>query len=415
MKKILFCAAVLAATASAAFAQKYDELGRTPQMGWSSWNCFGCGINEQQIHEIADIMVEKGLLAAGYQYLNIDDGWHAKERDAMGFVQEDRDKFPSGLKALGDYIHSKGLKFGIYSDAGTMTCACYPGSLGHEYQDALTYASWGVDYLKYDWCHTQDINSIGAYRLMSNALRAAGRPVFFSMCEWGSTGPWEWAANIGHSWRITGDICPSFNVPVIYDEGTFSWKAPSVIDIIDFEVDNNLRIYSGPGHWNDPDMMQVGNGMSIAEDRLHFSMWCMLAAPLLLGNDLRTMSDETLAIITNRKAISVNQDPLGVQALRLKREGDVEYWFKPLSDGNWAFCLLNRGEAAVDCPIVWNDLSFTDEFSGCSTSFESVSYEIDDVWADPAHTPKKLPRTGKKNMKVTVQPHDVRMFILTRL
>ncbi len=188
---------------------KWEHLADTPQMGWSSWNCFMTDINEELIMKTADAMVELGLVDAGYVYLNLDDGWHG-ERDANGFIQEDREKFPSGIKALADYLHSKGMKLGIYSDAGDFTCACYSGSHGHEYQDAVTYASWGVDYLKYDWCFTTNIDAKGAYTLMRNALRKAGRPIFFSMCEWGTNKPWEWAAEVGHSWRTTHDIGPAF-------------------------------------------------------------------------------------------------------------------------------------------------------------------------------------------------------------
>ena len=264
---------------------KWEGLADTPQMGWSSWNKFQTNIHEDLIKDIADKMVEYGLVDAGYVYLNLDDGWHG-ERDAQGFIHEDPEKFPSGMKALADYLHARGLKLGIYSDAGTNTCACYAGSLGHEYQDAFMYAHWGVDYLKYDWCYTNNINPKGAYALMRNALRAAGRPILFSMCEWGSSKPWEWAADVGHSWRTTGDIGISFMpIPLRHGpDGRPLWKALGVMEIV--EMNEPLRQYAGPGHWNDPDMLEVGNGMSVSEDRAHFTLWCMMAAPLILGNDI---------------------------------------------------------------------------------------------------------------------------------
>ena len=399
---------------------KWEGLADTPQMGWSSWNKFQTNIHEDLIKDIADKMVEYGLVDAGYVYLNLDDGWHG-ERDAQGFIHEDPEKFPSGMKALADYLHARGLKLGIYSDAGTNTCACYAGSLGHEYQDAFMYAHWGVDYLKYDWCYTNNINPKGAYALMRNALRAAGRPILFSMCEWGSSKPWEWAAEVGHSWRTTGDIGISF-MPIPLRRGPDGrplWKALGVMEIV--EMNEPLRQYAGPGHWNDPDMLEVGNGMSVSEDRAHFTLWCMMAAPLILGNDITNMTPETLAIITNREMIAVDQDPLGIQGLRLKREGDLQYWFKPLSDGDWAFCILNTGDAAVTVPVDWTTLEVNDQLSGRSTSFGSVNYTVRDIW-NPAAKPFTTLAKGRGkqrgqmvpvNTQVVVGSHDVAAFRLT--
>ena len=399
---------------------KWEGLADTPQMGWSSWNKFQTNIHEDLIKDIADKMVEYGLVDAGYVYLNLDDGWHG-ERDEQGFIHEDPEKFPSGMKALADYLHARGLKLGIYSDAGTNTCACYAGSLGHEYQDAFMYAHWGVDYLKYDWCYTNNINPKGAYSLMRNALRAAGRPILFSMCEWGSSKPWEWAADVGHSWRTTGDIGISF-MPIPLRRGPDGrplWKALGVMEIV--EMNEPLRQYAGPGHWNDPDMLEVGNGMSVSEDRAHFTLWCMMAAPLILGNDITNMTPETLAIITNREMIAVDQDPLGVQGLRLKKDGDLQYWFKPLSDGDWAFCILNTGDAAVTVPVDWTALEVNDELSGRSTSFGSVNYTVKDIW-NPVAKPFMTLIKGKGkqrgklvpvNTQVVVGSHDVAAFRLT--
>ena len=388
---------------------KWEGLADTPQMGWSSWNKFQTDINEQLIKDIADKMVELGLVEAGYVYLNLDDGWHG-ERDAQGFVHEDLQKFPSGMKALADYLHAKGLKLGIYSDAGTNTCACYTGSLGHEYQDAIVYASWGVDYLKYDWCYTNNINPKGAYALMRNALRAAGRPILFSICEWGSNKPWEWAADVGHSWRTTGDIGVAFlPIPPKYDEnGRRMWAPLSVMGIAD--INEPLRQYAGPGHWNDPDMLEVGNGMTAAEDRAHFSLWCMMAAPLILGNDITNMTPETLATITNRELIAVDQDPLGIQGLRLKKDGDLQYWFKPLEGGDWAFCIVNTGESAVSVPIDWPSLEVNDELSGRSTSFGTVNYRVKDLWNASAKPFTTLVK-GKGKLRKQLVPNPVTMQV----
>jgi alpha-galactosidase len=349
-------------------------------------------------------MVAEGLVEAGYIYLNMDDCWHG-ERDADGFVQPDPKTFPSGIEALADYVHSKGMKLGIYSDAGRKTCAGRTGSFGHEYQDALQYARWGIDYLKYDWCSSENINPRGAYALMRDALRAAGRPIFFSMCEWGSNKPWEWAENIGHSWRTTGDITARF----AGNPRQRGW-GQTVLSIIDQNAP--LRKYAGPGHWNDPDMLEVGNGMSVNEDRAHFSMWCMMAAPLILGNDLSKMTDDTRAIILNKKVIAIDQDKLGVQGLRYKTDGDIEYWFKPLEGGDWAVCLLNRGTEPVECNINWQDYNLTDdEVSHLSTSFDAITYNIENLWEQNA----KKAKVGntKKALKVTVPGHDVAMYRLT--
>jgi len=399
---------------------KWEGIAETPQMGWNPWNKFATNINEDLIKATADKMVELGLVDAGYVYLNLDDGWHG-ERDQQGFIHEDPEKFPSGIKALADYMHERGLKLGIYSDAGTNTCACYAGSLGHEYQDALTYASWGIDYLKYDWCYTQNLNPKGAYITMRSALRAAGRPILFSICEWGSNKPWEWAADVGHSWRTTGDIGVHFTpVPITYDEnGRPRWRPQSVLDILD--QNEPLRAYAGPGHWNDPDMLEVGNGMTVAEDRSHFTLWCMMAAPLILGNDLTNMSEETLAIITNREVIAIDQDPLGIQGLRTKKEGDLQYWFKPLSDGAWAFCLLNAGPEDQTVELDWESLEFYDELSGRSPSFAEVNYQAKDLWnanAKPFKTRAKGKKRGQTvgaKVLVSVPSHDVVTYRLTPL
>lgn len=384
-------------------AQKWEGLAETPQMGWNSWNKFAGNINEQMIRDMADAMVKEGLLDAGYVYLNMDDCWHG-QRDADGFIQPDTKRFPSGVKALADYVHSIGLKFGLYSDAGRKTCAGMPGSFGHEYQDAIQYARWGIDYLKYDWCSSEDINPVGAYGLMRDALRAAGHPIFFSMCEWGNSKPWTWAAEVSHSWRSTGDISAVFD-----KKPERSWEN-SIMTILDLNAP--LRKYAGPGHWNDPDMLEVGNGMSVNEDRAHFTLWCMMAAPLILGNDICNMSDNTRAIILNRQVIAIDQDKLGVQGLRLKSENGIEYWFKPLVDGEWAFCLFNRSLEPQTVTIDWQQLCFTDEeVSKLSTDFDKKVYTITDLWAANAKQAKA--GTTAKTKKVNVPSHDVVLYRLT--
>ena len=397
---------MLATAAVQATAQKWENLAETPQMGWNSWNKFQGNISEEVIKGIADAMVEEGLLEAGYTYLNIDDCWHGK-RDADGFIQVDAKKFPSGMKALADYVHSKGLKMGIYSDAGTETCGGYPGSLGHEYQDAIQYSRWGIDYLKYDWCNTPNINPKGAYTLISDALRAAGRPILLSMCEWGNSHPWKWARDVGHSWRTTPDIWCDFDSLRVFP----GYTQFGVMQCINFN--DSLRQYAGPGHWNDPDMLEVGNGMTENEDRAHFTMWCMLASPLILGNDLRNMSDATRRIILNKEMIAIDQDPLGVQGLHYCDLDGLSFWFKPLSNGDWAFTILNPTRKDVKVELNWQDFNLTDtEVSGKSTSFDNIIYKVYNLW-----THKMEVKTSKKNKverELTVKSRDVVSFRLIK-
>lgn len=401
MKKIFLIALILFSCFEAGNAQKWENLANTPPMGWNSWNKFTSNINEKVIKEIADVMEKSGLKDAGYVYLNIDDTWHGT-RDENGFITADSKKFPKGMKELGDYIHSKGLKFGIYSDAGCQTCGGYPGSLGHEYQDAMTYAKWGVDYLKYDWCNTTNIDPKGAYTLMRDALRSAGRPILFSLCEWGNSKPWEWAKETGHMWRTTGDICNGFNV--MLDFGGF--KQHGVLSILD--LNEPLREYAGPGHWNDPDMLEVGNGMSFNQDKAHFSLWCMMAAPLILGNDIRNMSDETKSIILNKDVIAIDQDPLGVQGLRFKVENGVEYWFKPLENGDWAMCVFNRNTLPTEINLNWSNFDFYDQFSKKKTELASHIYSVKNLWSG------KMEGKTDKSKKYILPGEDVMMYRLIK-
>lgn len=394
--------------ASGAYAQKFQELARTPQMGWNSWNKFACDINEELIRETADALVNTGLRDAGYIYLNLDDCWHG-ERDSLGFIQADPERFPSGIAVLAEYCHNRGLKLGIYSDAGRKTCAGRPGSFGHEYQDALQYAKWGVDYLKYDWCYNNDINPKGAYGLMSEALKTAGRPIVFSMCEWGTNKAHEWASEIAHSWRTTGDIGAQFAGEFKVNE--VGWRPLTVLQCMDINAE--LRKYAGPDHWNDPDMLEVGNGLTDAENRAHFTMWCMMASPLILGNDITNMPKEVYDVITNRDVIAINQDPLGVQGMRIERDGDIEVWLKPLEGEDWAFCILNRGENEASISLDWEKWNTVDEeVSGRAISFSDKVYNLFNLWSADH---KKVAGTtrSKKTQVAKVASHDVLVYRLS--
>lgn len=399
MKRHLILIACL--TCAAAHAQKADHLALTPPMGWNSWNHFACDVDEELIRETADAMVASGMRDVGYRYVVIDDCWHG-ERDENGFIRPDPERFPSGMKALADYLHKRGLLFGIYSDAGWKTCAGRPGSRGREFQDAQTYASWGVDYLKYDWCNTEALAAEGAYLTMRDALHAAGRPVVLSICEWGDNQPWEWAKDIGHLWRTTGDIYACFDC--VKDHGT--WKSWGVLQILDQQ--DGLRVHAGPGHWNDPDMMEVGNGMTAGEDRAHFSMWAMLAAPLIAGNDLTNMSDETRAILTNREVIAVDQDPLGIQGFKHSADGGVEIWFRPLAGGDWAMAVLNRNVEPSRVTFDWRRETVADSMTGKDAAFATTSYGLRDLW-----TRRDLGTTDEA-LSAEVPGRDVLMLRLDR-
>jgi alpha-galactosidase len=312
----------------------------TPPMGWNSWNYFAGKVTDQDIRNAADEIVASGMKDAGYVYINIDDTWEG-DRDANG-VLHTNSKFPD-MKALADYVHSKGLKLGIYSSPGPKTCAGFAGSLDHEVQDAQLYASWGIDYLKYDLCSyipavmmkqapndkaAQMKLMIGAYDKMHKALASTGRPIVYSLCQYGWDAVWEWGPSVGANlWRATGDIQPNWD---------------SIYTLLNEQ--QGLAKYAGPGHWNDPDMLEVGNGkLSLAENRTHFSMWAMLAAPLLAGNDLPNMKPEIKAILTNRDVIAIDQDKLGHEASHIYSDGEVDVWARHLSGGAMAIVVLNAG------------------------------------------------------------------------
>jgi alpha-galactosidase len=318
-----------------------EKLAATPPMGWNSWNFFATKVTDKDIRAAADNLIASGMKDAGYVYVNIDDSWEGA-RDANG-VLHTNSKFPD-MKALADYVHSKGLKIGIYSGPGTKTCGGYAGTLGHEEQDAKMYADWGIDYLKYDLCsYREDVMykqaphdkaaqmrlMIAAYEKMGKALKSTGRPIFFSLCQYGWDAPWEWAAALGgNAWRTTGDI-------------NDTWDRIYTV----LEQQEGLAEHAGPGHWNDPDILEVGNGkLTSAENRAHFSMWAMVAAPLLAGNDLPHMTPEIKAILTNKDVIAIDQDPLGRPASRRYSDGEVEVWTRPLADGAMAIAMLAVGE-----------------------------------------------------------------------
>ena len=373
-------------------AQSYDPdtLALTPPMGWNSWNTFKCDINENLIKEIADAMVSSGMKDAGYEYVIIDDCWQVS-RDSAGNIQADPEKFPSGIKALADYIHSKGLKFGIYSDAGLKTCQGRPGSRGYEFQDARQYAKWGVDYLKYDWCYHGTQDAKASYALMGMALRATGRPIVYSICEWGTNKPWLWGKEVGGNlWRTTEDILNCWDCRA-------SWGGMGFVHILDAQ--DSLAKYAGPGHWNDPDMLEVGNsGLTLSESRAHFSLWCILAAPLIAGNDIRKMTPEIRDILTNKEVIAVDQDSLGKQGRKVKDLGDLEVWSKELRDGSRAVVLFNRSKKSAKIGISWEEIGMN----------KAALMKVRDLWK------KKDLGVFKNGYSATVPPHDVIMIKVTQ-
>ncbi len=366
-----------------------NGLARTPPMGWNSWNKFACDVNEKAVRDVAAAMVSSGMRDAGYQYVVIDDCWQI-DRDAQGNIVVDAQRFPAGIAALAEFVHSQGLKFGIYSDAGTNTCAGRPGSWGYEFQDARQYAAWGVDYLKYDWCNNGGQNSKAAYSRMRDALAKCGRPIVFSICEWGSTQPWLWAGPIGNLWRTTGDITDTWDTKDEKGGGL------GVVQILDLQAP--IASFSGPGHWNDPDMLEVGNGgMSLEEYRSHFSLWCLLAAPLMAGNDIATMAPEIRDILINREVIAVDQDPLGKQGARVRDDGDTEVWARPLADGSRAVILLNRGSQDATIAVAWPEIGYT----------SPMTAQVRDLWL---HRDMGRIQGG---YKATVKPHGVAMIRIT--
>jgi alpha-galactosidase len=353
-----------------------NGLAKTPPMGWNSWNLFAGKIDDKTVREMADALVSSGMRDAGYIYLNIDDTWEG-DRDANGVIQTNN-KFPD-MKALADYVHSKGLKFGIYSSPGPYTCAGYEGSYGHEAQDAKTYAAWGIDYLKYDWCSAARVYPDSAmravYQKMADALRATNRPIVYSLCQYGREDVWTWGDKVGGNlWRTTGDINDTYK---------------RMMEIVDTQ--SAIAKYAGPGHWNDPDMLEIGNGgMTTDEYRTHMSLWAIFAAPLLAGNDVRGMTDDTKSILLNKDVIAVDQDPLGAQGQRSDKSGDVEYYIRPLSNGDRALVVVNRANSSTTTKIPWVDMI-------------PVGAKVRDLWKHKDFTPSS-------DQSFTIPAHGSLMF-----
>ena len=325
---------------------KYNGMAKTPPMGWNSWNKFRNQVSDKMVREMADAIVKTGMRDAGYIYVNIDDTWESATRDAQGRIGTNN-KFPD-MKALADYVHSKGLKLGIYSSPGPKTCANYLGSYQHEEQDAKTFAAWGIDYLKYDWCSASQVydatreTMVAAYQKMGLALANSGRPIVYSLCQYGMHDVGEWGEKVGGNlWRTTGDISDR-------------WES---MENIGFKLQPSREKFAGPGHWNDPDMLEVGNGgMTDTEYETHMSLWSILAAPLLAGNDIRDMKPSIANILMNKEVIAVDQDKLGKQGVRVSQDGTVEVWAKPLADGGHAVALFNRGPETAKVTAKWTDV-----------------------------------------------------------
>ncbi len=338
MRFLLFVAPLALLGLAGAPSPPLDNgVARTPPMGWNSWNHFGCDVSAQLIRETADAMAANGLRDAGYQYVVIDDCWQVA-RDARGRLVADSLRFPGGMKPLADYVHARGLKFGLYTDAGRRTCQGRPGTYGSEDLDAHTFAEWGVDYVKEDWCYAEGLDAPTQYAKFRDALARAGRPIVFSLCEWGSAAPWEWGPATGNLWRTTGDIEDTWN---------------SMLALLD--ISGQHASAARPGAWNDPDMLEVGNGgMTDDEYRAHFSLWVIMAAPLMAGNDVRALSPATRDILTNREVIAIDQDSLGVQGtLVSERTPELQVWMKPLKDGGRAVVLLNRSALQTVISASW--------------------------------------------------------------
>ncbi len=357
-----------------------NGLARTPPMGWSSWNHFQTQIDDATIRSIADALVATGMRDAGYVHVNIDDGWQG-ERDAEGKLQPN-EHFPD-MKALADYVHERGLKLGIYTSPGPKSCAGYEGSYGHEEQDARTFADWGIDYVKYDWCSAglayDDEDMPAVYQKMAEALRATGRPMVFSICQYGRSEVWRWgAAAGGNLWRTTGDIADRW--PIMAKIG--------------FDQDA-LAPHAGPGHWNDPDMLEVGNGgMTPAEYRTHLSLWALLAAPLIAGHDVRASTPETIALLTHPEVIAIDQDALGRQGRRVRANGATEVWSRPLANGRLAVGLFNKGETPAAIRLSLGDLGL------------EGPYRAREVWSR-----RDLGVLGGE-LAGNVEPHGVELVVL---
>lgn len=362
-----------------------NGLALTPQMGWNSWNFFACNINETVIKETADALISTGLADLGYTYVNIDDCWSSWTRNSEGELVPDPKTFPSGIKALADYVHGKGLKLGIYSDAGVFTCQVRPGSIYHESSDAEQFASWGVDYLKYDNCYNLGIDPQKRYPPMRDALNATQRTIFYSICEWGVDDPALWAGKVGNSWRTTDDISDN-------------WASMTTIA----DLNDKWAAYAGPGGWNDPDMLEVGNGgMTYEEYRAHFSIWALMKAPLLIGCDVRNLTTETYELLSNKEVIAVNQDRLGVQGRKVNASGADDCrqtWAGPLSEYRLAVVLWNRCSENTTMTVKWSSLGLE----------STTAVAIRDLWKH-----KDVSLDAVSSFSAEVATHGCEMYIFT--
>jgi alpha-galactosidase len=400
MKKI-FSLIIALTLFQSLFAQEV-KLAPTPPMGWMSWNLLSDKINEKDLMQIADAMHSSGMVKAGYEYIFIDDCWQGG-RDIRNNIIADAKKFPSGIKALADYLHAKGMKLGIYSDAAPLTCAGYTASLNFEEQDAKTFAKWGVDYLKYDYCNApEDVKTAKIrYKKMADALRKSGRDIVFGVCEWGPREAWNWAPEIGaQSWRTTFDLRDKW-IDIEHKGGV------GIYDVIDKNA--GLAKFSGPGHWNDGDQLVIGlkgvkgpagdlggKGCIYNEYQTQMSMWCMLNSPLYATNDLRTMTDEAKMLLTNQEVLALNQDALGKQAERKIKTEVWDVFVRPLANGDYAVAILNKSTTAQMAKINFADLGISDK------------YEIRDLWAH------KIIGKGK-NWSGKVDTHETKVFRLKKV
>ncbi|KAG2730625.1 hypothetical protein I3843_01G297000 [Carya illinoinensis] len=376
---------VLYDTSKYGILQLNNGLALTPPMGWNSWNFFACNINETVIKETADALISTGLADLGYVHVNIDDCWSSSKRNSENQLVPDPKTFPSGIKDLADYVHAKGLKLGIYSDAGVFTCQVRPGSLYYENDDAEMFASWGVDYLKYDNCFNLGVKPEERYPPMRDALNGTGRTIFYSICEWGVDDPALWAGKVGNSWRTTDDI-------------NDSWASMTTIA----DLNDKWAAYAGPGGWNDPDMLEVGNGgMTYQEYRAHFSIWALMKAPLLIGCDVRNMTAETFEILTNKEVIAVNQDPLGIQGRKVHvtgTDGCLQVWAGPLSGHRLVVALWNRCSKVATITAGWDVLGLE----------SNTVVSIRDLWQQ-----KDITEDAVSSFSGRVDAHDCQIYIFT--
>ena len=384
-----------------------DNLASTPPMGWNSWNAFSCKVTEADIRAAADALVDTGLREAGYEYVVVDDCWMASETDSKGRLQPSAD-FPNGMAALADYVHDRGLKFGLYSSAGSHTCQGYPASLGRERLHAEQFADWGVDYLKYDNCGDhRGRDAVDRYAAMGDALAAVDRDIVYSICEWGQHEPWQWGRNVGgHLWRATDDLVAKWRA----DPDEFGL---GIADVLDRMADIDAAAAHGPGGWNDPDMLQIGNGpdsgqsehepvdvqrpLTGAERRSHFAFWCLLAAPLMIGADLTSLSEFDHELLTNERLLAIDQDPLGIQGTPDRRVEDAEVWSKRLADGGAAVAFHNRGEGEREISA---HISEVDVPTGADR------YRVQDCWIGNEW------ETGG-SLAMTVEPRDTAIVRVT--